>query len=71
MKSMCWDRRATDLIIKSGPKDPEASIAVVMQSDTGVSLTANWMEAGGMKRWTHTHTQTERGKNLTDSLVHP
>ena len=26
MKSTCWDRRATDLIIKSGQKDTEASI---------------------------------------------
>ena len=26
MKSMCWDTRATDSIIKSGQKDTEASI---------------------------------------------
>ena len=26
MKSVCWDTRATDSIIKSGKKDTEASI---------------------------------------------
>ena len=33
MKSMCWDIRATDSIIKSGQKDTEASI-IALKAET-------------------------------------
>ena len=31
MKRTCWDTRATDSIIKSGQKDTEASIKVILR----------------------------------------
>ena len=41
MKRMCWDTRATDSIIKSGQKDTEANIQLVVPSQGRKSKNSN------------------------------